>query len=179
MKSEQDFDNKTPKSKFKSVLKKFEDKVNDDKKIDEHEVTDDARNPKNPKNSDKLKINLVNNFKSLGESWKGRFMETQLPSSVRKKRKSAAACARGGQYVDKIRPSDMSGSENGFQKRKNEKRKCNLIEENVKISDYFSPGKLPKLTNFNFSSRLGSDPGMGGQCDGCWTEKEKGFLEKK
>ena len=93
MKLEQDIDNKTPKSKFKSVLKKFEDKVNDERKIEENEVTEDARNPEN---SDKLRINLVNNFKSLGESWKGRFMETQLPSSVRKKRKSAAACARAG-----------------------------------------------------------------------------------
>ena len=160
MKLEQDIDYKTPKSKFKSVQKKFEDKVNDEREVEQNEVTEDARNPEN---SDKLRINLVNDFKSLGESWKGRFMETQLPSSVRKKRKSAAVCARGGQYVDKIRPSDMSGTEKGFQKRKNGKRKCNLMEENAKISDYFSPGKLPKLTNSNFSSRLGGDPGMGGQ----------------
>ena len=93
MKLEQDIDNKTPKSKFKSVLKKFEDKVNDEREIEQNEVTEDARNPEN---SDKLRINLVNDFKSLGESWKGRFMETQLPSSVRKQRKSAAVCARGG-----------------------------------------------------------------------------------
>ena len=78
-------------------------------------------------------------------------------------RENQQQCARGGQYVDKIRPSDMSGTEKGFQKRKNGKRKCNLMEENAKISDYFSPGKLPKLTNSNFSSRLGGDPGMGGQ----------------
>ena len=130
-KLEQDIDNKTPKSKFKSVLNKFEGKVNDER---EEKYNEDSGNPRNPKNSDKLKVNFVTNFESLGASWKVSFMETQLPSSVRSQRKSAAVCARGGQYVDKIGPSDMSGAENGFQKRNNGKRKCNLMEENTKIN---------------------------------------------
>ena len=111
-----------------------------------------------------MKVNLVRNFKSLGESWKGGYMGTQLPSSVISQRKSAAVCAQGGQCFDENRPRNMSGENDGPKKRINGKRKCNLMEENTKISEYFSPGKLPKLTRkTNFSSRLGGDPGEGGQ----------------
>ena len=58
----------------------------------------------------------------------------------------------------------MSGGKEGPKKRNKEKRKFNEIEENSKISDYFSPKKLPKLNNEKtFSPRLGGDPGEGGQ----------------
>ena len=91
-------------------------------------------------------------------------MGTQLPSSVVSRRKSAAVRARGDQFLKEIRPDKMSGGKDRPNKRIKEKRKFNEIEENSKISDYFSPKKLPKINNEKtFSSRLGGDPGGGGQ----------------
>ena len=119
---------------------------------------------KSPKRQNKLKVNLVSNFESLGESWKVGLMGTQLPSSVISRRKSAAVRARGAQFLKEIRPDNMSEGNDGLSKRIKGKRKINEIEENGKISDYFSPKKLPKINNEKtFSSRLGGDPGEGSQ----------------
>ena len=66
--------------------------------------------------------------------------------------------------MKEIRPDNMSEGNDGLSKRIKGKRKINEIEENGKISDYFSPKKLPKINNEKtFSSRLGGDPGEGSQ----------------
>ena len=143
------------------MLRKFGKEV-DEK--DEKERKEKDNSEKSPENPNKLKVNLVSNFESLGESWKVGHMGTQLPSSVVSRRKSAAVRARGAQFLKEIRPDNMSEGKDGQSKRIKGKRKLNEIEENGKISDYFSPKKLPKINNEKtFSSRLGGDPGEGSQ----------------
>ena len=151
-----EIDVKTPKSKFKCVLRKFGNEI-DEKENDEKEVKDEKEAKKK-----KMKGDIIDVLNPLGERKKGRLMGTLLPSSVSSQKESAAARAQGDQFFDVFRPGDMSRGSIGPKKEINRKRKLNLTDENAKIDDYFSPKKLPKLTNENiFLSRLGSPPGEG------------------
>ena len=162
MKTEQDeIDNKTPRSKFKSVMEKFEDK-NDDEKTEtmknkkivmkkENETTDDDEKL--------LKTTgiFVKKLNTHRESWKVENGRTPLPSGVFSLEKSAAARAETGQLFDRISRSNKLDKLAGQKENINRKRKLNFMEE----AHNFSPKKLPKtaLKNTFILSRLGGEPG--------------------
>ena len=150
-----EIDRKTPKSKFKSVMRKFEKESNmmmkrkKDEKLKMMKNSDEEREKVEVKRTPEKTVSISKNtFGSLGESWKGKDWETPTPSGVKTFRKSAAADARGGQLSNSLRTSNMLGNDRGQYGKLNGKRKFGDISSKEKT---FSPTKLPKL---NISKKI-------------------------
>ena len=173
VKKQEELDNKTPKSKFKSVMKKFEnnekeeEKMKNERKMMKNEMKCERNEKENEKETNGTSIKTLATFTTLGESWKGTHWETLTPSSVMSPERSAAKGATKGQYFDIHKQSNMSRKEMGQSEKFSRKRKNNENEENKLIEEAFSPKKLPKLTlkKTLFFPRLGGDPGKGNQRD--------------
>ena len=85
------------------------------------------------------------NIRSLRESSQKESSCTLTPSSVKIMNNSAAARALRGQFLTNFRPDKMCfENESDGQKRLKGKRK--LGNENDEENDYFSPKKIPKIT---------------------------------
>ena len=165
-------DKKTQKSKFKSVMMKFEiEKVimkkKEDEKMKRNEnnekaIRKESTERKETKETTKETVVISKNtFGTLGESWKGENWVTPTPSSVNTFRRSAVKYARRGQLFDRIRTSDMLCDAKGQNEQLKGKRKLLLDKREIKsIEEAFSLKKLPKYTIFS-STRLGGNPGKG------------------
>ena len=93
----------------------------------------------------------------------GESSHTLTPSSDKNVNKSAVARASRGQFFTDFRPNKMC-SEKKSDEKNGLKGKRKLNAEFNRQNEYFSPKKIPKLTQFfiDFSSaRLGVDPGGG------------------
>ena len=175
MTKQDELDRKTPKSKFKSVMRKFENEeievsmknerkeiMKNEKKFKcERKVKEEKENAKNTDGTS------LKTFNTLGESWKGTHWATLTPSSVRSPEKSAEKRAHNGQLFDIFRRSNMYKHEMGKEEKFKGKRKLISSEENKLIEETLSPKKLPKLniSKTLFFSRLGGSPGKGTQQD--------------
>ena len=150
IKNVKEIDDQTPKTKFKSIMRKF----------------NDEKRRKSPKKSQNISNNLDISYEipdQRGESQKGESILMLTPSSVKNGKESAVARAKRGQYLTKIRQGKMYGNREG-KSDSNGKRKCNFSDD----FDNYSPKKIPKTNLYqknNFNARLGIDPGRGRATD--------------
>ena len=111
-------DDQTPKTKYKSIMKRFE---------------------KNGEKSDGENVSVsFRNIRSLRESMLGESSQTLTPSSVKNVNKSAVARAPRGQLFTDIRPTKMLNEKKSDEKN-TLKGKRKLIAEVNEQNEYFSP----------------------------------------
>ena len=146
--NQDDIDNKTPKSKFKSVMRKFENDENKMmKKCEKMKKETKMKNERNEDERENVKETegiSVKTFNTLGESWKGTHWETLMPSSVRSPESSAAKRADKGQLFNIFRQGNMCRNDKGNEEKFSGKRKTILREENEKIEEILSNKKRLK-----------------------------------
>ena len=133
-------DEKTPKSKFKYLRKKFEDKMK--KTEDETDIHPKCSGTTFALLSRGLQVDRKESFE------KGSKDRTLTPSSVSLEGKTAAFEAKD-QFLRKFGPVNNPLECDGQKKRLGEKRKISLMGESSEIWGSNSPRKIPRKENFS------------------------------